>query len=199
MPLLLITINEVYLLVNQFTLKKLFTSDELNEVIATFGFKRMTRDTLEAALQRAFSDYVLLSLSELGGEVDDHRRLYLEAQFHLQKAMKLLEGLPHPAGKMAYRISTMSNTLGKLIEGRSDCSAERATRFVEKNLVRQLRDIWTANTATPFHSGTDSSGRNPVDFLLCCFSAAGDQYPELTWFKSVDAVVADQLIKTIKR
>jgi hypothetical protein len=29
--------------------------------------------------------------------------------------------------------------------------------------------------------------------------AAGNQYPELTWFKSVDAVVADQLIKAIKR
>jgi hypothetical protein len=113
--------------------------------------------------------------------------------------MKLLEGLPHPAGKMAYRISTMNGTLEKLIEGRDDFAAERATRFVEKNLVRQLRDIWTANTATPFHSGSDNSGRNPRDFVICCFAAAGNQYPELTWFNSVDDEVADLLIKNIKR
>ena len=67
--------------------------------------------------------------------------------------MKLLEGLPHPAGKTAYRISAMKDTLDKLIEGRGDFSAERATRFVEKNLVRRLRDIWVANTATPFSCG----------------------------------------------
>ena len=186
-------------MVNQFILKKLFTSEQLSQLIETFGFKRMNRDEFEAALQKAFSDYILLSLSELGGETEDHRRLYLEAQFHLHKSIKLLEGLPHPAGKMAYRISSMNDTLDKLIEGRSDFSAERATRFVEKNLVRQLRNLWVANTATPFHAGSDDSGRNPRDFLLCCFLAAGNQYPELTWFKSVDAVVADQLIKAIKR
>ena len=186
-------------MVNQFVVKKLFTPEQLSDVMATFGFKRMTKDEFESVLQKAFSDYILLSLSELGGESEDHRRLYIEAQFHLQKSMKLLEGLPHPAGKMAYRISTMKDTLDKLIEGRNNFSADRASRFVEKNLVRRLREIWTANTATPFHSGFDNSGRNPTDFLLCCFSAAGDHYPELTWFKSVDIKIADQLIKAIKR
>lgn len=186
-------------MVNQFSLKNLFTSEEISQIIELFGFKRMTKEEFRHALQTAFSDYVLLSLSELGGEIEDQKRIYLEAQFHLQRAMKLLEGLPHPAGKMAYRISTMNGTLEKLIEGRDDFAAERATRFVEKNLVRQLRDIWTANTATPFHSGSDNSGRNPRDFVLCCFAAAGNQYPELTWFNSVDDEVADLLIKNIKR
>ena len=155
----------------------------------TFGFKRMTKEEFETSLQMAFSDYILLSLSELGGETEDHKRLYLEAQFHLQKSMKLLEGLPHPAGKMAYRISSMNDTLSKLIEGRGDFSAERATRFVEKNLVRQIRDIWTANTATPFHTGSDNSGRNPRDFLLYCFSAAGKQYPE------IKQIISGELVK----
>jgi hypothetical protein len=93
----------------------------------------------------------------------------------------------------------MSDTLDKLIEGRSDFSAERATRFVEKNLIRRLRDIWASNTPTPFHAGFDNSGRNPRDFLLICLAAAGEQYPEITWFKSVDEKIADQLIKAIKR
>lgn len=186
-------------MVNKFILKKLFTPAEISRVVDNFGFKRMTAEEFETALQQAFSDYILLSLSELGSETEDHRRLYIEAQFHLDKAMKLLEGLPHPAGKMSYRIQTMGTTLDKLIEGRGDFSAERASRFVEKNLVRQLREIWIANTATPFHMGSDNSGRNPRDFLLCCFAAAGDKYPELTWLNSVDAVIADQLIKSIKR
>ena len=53
-------------MVNQFILKKLFTSEQLSQLIETFGFKRMNRDEFEAALQKAFSDYILLSLSELG-------------------------------------------------------------------------------------------------------------------------------------
>jgi hypothetical protein len=186
-------------LVNKFVVKSLFSSAVLAEVMANYGFRRMSPEEFEAAIQKAFSDYILLSLSELGGEAEDNRRLYIESQFHLQKAMKLLESLPHPAGKMAYRLAAMNDTLNKLIEGGSSFSAERANRFVEKNLVRQLRDIWTANTATPFHTGGDNSGRNPRDFLLCCFKAAGEQYPELTWFSMVDEKIADQLIKSIKR
>ena len=186
-------------MVNQFVLKKLFNADEIQGIIKNFGFKRMTVVEFDAAVQKAFSDYVLVSLSELGAETEDHRRLYIEAQFHLQKSMKLLEGLPHPAGKMAYRISTMMDTLNKLIEGRSDFSAERATRFVEKNLVRHLRNIWMMNTATPFYVGSDNSGYSPRDFLILCFTAAGKQYPELTWLNSVNTNIADQLIKSIKR
>ena len=186
-------------MVNQFVLKKLFNTSDIQGIFENFGFKRMTVLEFETAVQKAFSDYVLISLTELGAENEDHQKLYIEAQFHLQKSMKLLEGLPHPAGKMAYRISTMMDTLNKLVEGVGNFSAERATRFVEKNLVRQLRDIWTNNTATPFHAGSDNSGRNPRDFLLCCFAAASKKYPELTWFSSVDATVADQLIKSIKR
>lgn len=186
-------------MVNKFVLEPLFSSEALTQVMANYGFRRMTLGEFEAAIQKAFSDYILLSLSEHGGEAEDNRRLYIESQFYLQKAMKLLESLPHPAGKMAYRIATMNDTLNKLIKGGSNFSAERANRFVEKNLVRQLRDIWMANTATPFHVGGDNSGRNPRDFLLCCFKAAGEKYPELRWFNAVDEKIADQLIKSIKR
>ena len=186
-------------MVNRFKLKTLFSPDELTKMVQTFGFKRMPEEEVEIALQQAFTDYVLVSLSEQGGQADDHRKLYIEAEFHLNKAQKLLEGLPHPAGKMSYRLSSMITTLNKLVEGGNNFSAERATRFVEKNLVRRLRDIWISNTSTPFYAGSDGWGKSPRDFLLCCFSAAGEQYPELNWFKSVDEKVADQLIKSIKR
>lgn len=186
-------------MVNRFKLKSLFNPGELTKMVQTFGLKRMPEEEVEAAIQKAFTDYVLVSLSELGNQGEEHRRLYIESEFHLNKARKLLEGLPHPAGKMAYRLSSMIDTLNKLVEGNNNFSAERASRFVEKNLVRNLRDIWISNTSTPFYAGSDGWGKNPRDFLLCCFSAAGEQYPELVWLKSVDEKVADQLIKSIKR
>jgi hypothetical protein len=187
------------LLVNRFKLKNIFNTDELADMVETFGLKRHAEHEIEAQLQSAFSDYILVSLSEFGSQGEDHRKLYIESEYHLDKAKKLLEGLPHPAGKMAYRLSSMIDTLNKLVEGNNSFSAERASRFVEKNLVRRLRDIWISNTATPFYAGSDGWGKSPRDYLLCCFSAAGKQYPELCWFKSVDGKIADQLIKSIKR
>ena len=186
-------------LVKRFKLKSLFRLDELNGMMQTFGLNRMSVESMEAALQLAFTDYVVVSLAEQGGHANEHRRLYIEAEFHLSKAQKLLEGLPHPAGKMSYRLYSMTSTLHKLIEGGDDFSAERATRFVEKNLVRRLRDIWTSNTSAPFSPGSDALGKGPRDFLLCCFTAAAKQYPELVWFQSVNEEIADQLIQSIKR
>lgn len=186
-------------MVNRFELKNIFNAEELSYMVQNFGLKRSSEKDIELQLQKAFTDYVLVSLSELGSHGEEHRKLYIESEFHLDKARKLLEGLPHPAGKMAYRLSTMIETLNKLVEDNNNFSAERASRFVEKNLVRRLRDIWLLNTSTPFFSGGDGWGKSPRDYLLCCFSAAGKQYPELSWFNSVDATIADQLIKSIKR
>ena len=150
-------------------------------------------------MQKAFENYVLAALSEVGDIGQDHTKIYIEAIFHLEKASKLLEGLPHPAGKMSYRLDTMMNTLNKVMEGQDNFAAQRAARFMEKNLVRRLKDIWLSNTSTPFHSGGDGTGKNPRDFILCCFRAAGKHIPELPWFTQVNFAVADQLIKSIKR
>lgn len=88
-------------MVNRFKLKNLFNSDELTNIVQNFGLKRIPEEEIEAALQKAFTDYVLVSLSELGSQGEGHRRLYIESGFQLEKSKKLLEGLPHPAGKMA--------------------------------------------------------------------------------------------------
>ena len=185
---------------SRFQLKKLFNQAEITKIVHNFGFKRMSDAEFEQAIQKAFFDYILAALSEQNSlTAEDHRKRYIEANFHLDKAAKLLEGMPHPAGKMSFRINKMIDTLNKLIEGRINLAAERAARFMEKNLVRRLRDIWNSNTATPFHAYSDGSGRNPRDFILQCFAAAGKHYPEIQWFKDVDHVIADQLIKSIKR
>ncbi len=188
-----------FMMANQFQLKKLFSPAEITNMVHNFGFKRMSEEEIDAAIQRAFLDYILAALSEQQNDGEQNKRLYIEAGHHLDKSRKLLAGLPHPAGKMSYRLSKMIDTLNKLIDGRINFASERATRFMEKNLVRRLRDIWHANTSTPFHPNGDNSGRNPRDFLLCCFAAAGHHYPEIIWFNEVDNSIADQLIKSIKR
>lgn len=184
---------------NRFQLKKLFSSEEITNLVHNFGFKRMEEEEIAYSIQAAFSDYILSALSEISGDDDDNKRMYVEAIYHIDKAEKLLEGMPHPAGKMAYRLGNMIDTLNKLVEGRMNIGAERATRFMEKNLVRKLRDLWITNTSTPFHPGSDDTGKNPRDFILQCFAAAGKEYPEIFWFHQVDGMIADTLIKSIKR
>ncbi len=185
-------------MVNRFTLKTLFAPEEIRNLISNFGFRRMPEEEVLAALDQAFSNYILAALTEIGSDPDERKQIYLESSFHLEKASKLLNGMPHPAGKMSFRIRHMLQTLYKLIEG-DEFSADRATRFMEKNLVRHLRDLWVVNTSTPFHTGSDGSGRNPSDFLVNCFQAAAAQYPEIQWFESIDQNRADQMIKSIKR
>ncbi|MEM7466452.1 MAG: hypothetical protein AAF387_06150 [Pseudomonadota bacterium] len=186
-------------MVKAFQLKTLFSSHDLTKMVQNFGLRRRPAPEIGDSIQDAFKDYILSALSELGDQGEDKKKIYIEARFHFEKAGKLLEGMPHPAGKMAFKLSAMATTLTKLIEGSSDIAADRATRFMEKNLVRRLRDIWLSATSTPFHMGGDGTGRNPRDFILTCFEAAGAQYPEITWFKEVDYAIADLLIKSIKR
>ena len=186
-------------MVKRFTTKGLFSEDDVEFFINNFGLKRMKPDTLQTFLQEAFDDYIVLALSEQGDEREDKVRVYLEAQYNIDKASKLLESMPHPAGKMSYRLQSMSETLTKLVEGEDNFSASRAARFVEKNLVRKLRDIWMINTSTPFHAGIDGTGRNPRDYLLFCFDKAYAQYPQIQWFNNVTPQLADSLIKSVKK
>ena len=186
-------------MVNSFSIKNIFSEQELSYIKTNFGFRKWSIEELESAFQKAFHDYILVSLTELGEGIEENKKLYSEANFYLQKASKLLLGMPHPAGNMPNRINRMSNTLNKLIEGNMDISAERATRFTEKNLARNFRAIWTENTSTSFHTGSDGQGKSPRDFILYCFAAAAKHYPELEWFKQVDERIADLLIKSIKR
>jgi hypothetical protein len=190
-------------MVKSFSVKTLFSNEDLSFLSDNFGLRRWSDDELSSSMQAAFNDYILASLAELGEGEEENKRIYAEANFHVQKASKQLWGMPHPVGKMAVRLKKMSETLGKLIDGSIDfsaqLSAERATRFMEKNLVRRLRDVWTNNTSTGFYAGGDGSGKNPRDFILFCFAAAGKQYPELSWFNQVDERIADSLIKSIKR
>ncbi len=186
-------------MVNKFKLKKLFSDTDCTFLVQNFGLIRMNSEELVASIEAAFLDYILAALSELGDQVEDKGKIYVEAAFYINRARTLLEAMPHPAGKMSYRLSAMLDTLNKLIDGNDHFASSRAARFMEKNLTRKLRDIWCINTSTPFHPGTDDSGKNPRDYLLFCFRSAGKHYPEIEWFNDINEALADKLIKSVKK
>jgi len=190
-------------MVKRFNLKTLLNNVEIEQMVDTFHFRKrkFEEGELQTAIQAAFSDYIFSALDELGDTSRDRKKIYLEANFHLDKAHKLLEGMPHPVGKMSYRLSSMQKTLNKLIEGKDNFASERASRFMEKNLIRKLRSIWELGTSQSFQPGNSSGkgeGSNPRDFITFCLSAAGKQYPEIEWFENVDSKLADKMIRSIR-
>ena len=185
-------------MINRFKLKTIFNETQLKELIKDFNF-RETVHSLEGSIQNAFSDYIINALSEMSGSTDENKRLYVEAVYYLQKGQKLLEGLPHPAGKMANRLSTMVSTLNKLSSDQQNISAERANRFIEKNLIRRLRHVWECNTEVLFFDFSSEQRVTSREYLLRCLNAAGKQYPEITWLSLVDHKSVDSLIRSIKR
>ncbi len=96
-------------------IKKLFTEKEITDLVRDFGFKRMGNEEIVYTLQSAFSDYIIGALSEMSGDPQNDQQLYIEAGYHLNKASKLLEGMPHPAGKMSFRLGNMIGTLKQLL------------------------------------------------------------------------------------
>lgn len=185
-------------LVNIFKLKTFFSGADYTYFDEHFGIRLVAKTELSQRIEAAFQDYILAALSELGDQRENKSKIYIEARYHLDKAQALLKAMPHPAGKMSQKLSNMSETLQKMIEGSDSFSASRATRFMEMNLVRKLRDLWIQGTGSTFQPGGDD-GKNPKDFILYCFKKAGEAYPEITWFNDVDERVADILIKGVRK
>ena len=181
-----------------FKLKLIFNEAKITELVQKYGLKRMSNEELSAELHTIFEDYILIALSELSSSVEERNAAYNEAIWYITKAQKLLAGQPHPAGKMAAKLKDMCNTLNTVIQGEDNNGADRAKRFVEKNLVRKLRQFWQANTAQPFTPDIHFDGHSPVEFILDCFACAGASFPEIEWFDQVDASTASKLIRSTR-
>lgn len=184
-------------MVTTFSVTPLLTAEQAEAMALRFGLK-VPAEHLSEAITDAFSDYILLALSEEIETRQQRDRHYLEAIEHLQSAQELLRGQPHPAGGMVGKLEKMHATLRKVIDNRSEIAEERARRFVELNLVRRLRDVWQRYTNTPFYVGLDGSGRAPHDYLRLCFSAAAAHYPEIAWFNAINDRAIDYMLRAVK-
>ena len=100
-------------MVKAFHLKTLFAPNELTKLVQNFGLKKHPTPEIGESIHNAFRDYILAALSELGDQREDKNKIYIEARFHLDKSARLLEGMPHPAGKMSYKIAAMVETPNK--------------------------------------------------------------------------------------
>lgn len=180
-----------------FIVKALLDEPQAEAFALRFGLK-VEPTVLVNALRDAFSDYILLALSEQIESRQLRDEHYLQAIEYMAKAQALLLGQPHPAGGMAGKLEKMQTTLRKVIDNQSEIAEERARRFVELNLVRRLRDVWQRYTNTPFYVGLDGSGRSPHDYLSQCFQLAQAQYPEIDWLGAVNDRAIDYMLKTIR-
>lgn len=181
-----------------FSVKSLLSLPESESFCLNFGFKSSPTQ-LQAAINDAFFDYIVLALSEEKESRQLRDQHYQEALYYLDKAKKLLQGQAHPAGSMANKLDKMVATLQKVMANQSDIAEDRAKRFVELNLVRKLRNVWQVNTNTPFYAGIDGSERSPHDFLYLCFRAASREYPEISWFAAVNDRAIDYMIRAVRR
>lgn len=188
-----------------FTLRPIVTETDTATMINRYGLTGVSAGALVDAIHNAFHDYILLSLSEASGQTTDERnRVYLEAIMHLDRADKLLQSQPHPAGPMAYKIRKMIRSLNTVMEGREDKQV-RANRFVEKNLGRKLKQTFLRYRPVDAESGASEVDAPPPGergalraFMLECLAAAAEQYPEITFFSDQDEESVAFLLRTLR-
>lgn len=174
------------------------TLEKCEALIHDFGFTHVPADHLMALIDKAFHDYVILALSEEVAESREERnQVSVEAIYHLEKASKLLFGEPHPAHGMAIKLNRFIKTLKNITESKEADSQERASRFMERNLARNLKKVWESVSSQPFTLDKDPEQRGAFEFLRSCFHAARDTYPEISWFQGIDNKTISLLMKTI--
>lgn len=171
--------------------------DQCEVLVNDFSLSGVPPDHLQALINEAFHDYIILALSEEVAESREERtQVYVEAIYHLEKAAKLLFGEPHPAHGMAIKLNRFINTLKNITESREADSQERATRFMERNLARNLKKVWTSVSTKPFSAYKDPDQHGAFEFLRSCFEAARESHPEISWFQGIDNKTISLLIKS---
>ena len=119
-----------------FELKNIFNDDFCKSLKKTYGLNN--ENQIANMLQDTFRDFIILILSENNSyTVEERNKLYNEAIYNLQHTSKLLQGMPHPASSMSYKLSKMSETLKKVTSGNKK-EKSKANRFIEKNLIRKF-------------------------------------------------------------
>lgn len=172
--------------------------DQCEDLIRQFSLEGVPADHLQSLINDAFHDYIILALSEEVAESREERtQVYVEAIYHLEKAAKLLFGEPHPAHGMALKLNRFIATLKKITESKEADSQERASRFMERNLARNLKKVWTSISPKPFSLQKNPDQQGAFEFLRACFDAARDSHPEISWFQGIDNKTISLLMKSV--
>ena len=96
-------------MVSTFDLKDIFKDDFCESISKKYNFKKNDSAEIHKDLEETFKDFIILILSENNSyTIEERNKLYNEAIFNLQQTSKLLQGMPHPASSMSYKLLKMA-------------------------------------------------------------------------------------------
>tara|TARA_B110000003_G_scaffold103041_1_gene105272 strand:+ start:613 stop:1161 length:549 start_codon:yes stop_codon:yes gene_type:complete len=182
-------------LTTTFELKNIFNDDFCKSLKKTYGLNN--ENQIANMLQDTFRDFIILILSENNSyTVEERNKLYNEAIYNLQHTSKLLQGMPHPASSMSYKLSKMSETLKKVTSGNKK-EKSKANRFIEKNLIRKFILFWDANSPDKFFTEKDKINYEICKCFLDCSKKISSKYPEIEWFRVCEIEFVESLFENI--
>ena len=184
-------------MVSNFRLKNVFDENYCRSLIKNYSFDINNNEEFSNELLTAFKDFIILILSENNSySIEERNKLYNEAIYNLQHTSKLLQGMPHPASSMSYKLNKMSETLKKVIIGGKK-EKSNANRFIEKNLVRKFIAFWDKYNNNKFLSSNKEINYKVCDCFLDCSKKISDNYPEIEWFRNCEIEFVQSLFENI--
>ena len=180
-----------------FKLKDIFNNDFCESLCVKYKLNKKIGDEISISLQNTFRDFIILILSENNSyTVEERNKLYNEAIYNLQHTSKLLQGMPHPASSMSYKLIKMSETLKKVTSG-SKKEKSKANRFIEKNLIRKFIVFWNTNSSEKFLLENNKINYNICKCFFDCSQKISSEYPEIEWFKICEMEFIESLFENI--
>jgi len=184
-------------LVSNFQLKNIFDENYCKLLIINYNFSTNDYEKFSSELSITFRDFIILILSENSSySIEERNKLYNEAIYNLQHTSKLLQGMPHPASSMSYKLIKMSETLKKVIIG-GKREKSNANRFIEKNLVRKFIAFWDEYNQNKFLTLNKEINYKVCDCFIDCSKKISIIYPELEWFKNCEIEFIKSLFENI--
>ncbi len=184
-------------MVSTFVLKDIFDREFCESLIKKYGFENNDYQKISNELSNTFKDFIILILSENNSySVEERNKLYNEAIFNLQHTSKLLQGMPHPASSMSYKLLKMSETLKKVTSGNKK-EKTNANRFIEKNLIRKFILFWDKYSNEKYLKTDKKINYNTCKCFLDCSKKISIIYPEIEWFKTCEMEFTESLFENI--
>ena len=184
-------------LTSTFKLKNIFDEAFCNNLVKKYKFENRPSKNLSESLEKTFTDFIILILSENNTySIDERNKLYKEAIFNLDHTSKLLKGMPHPASSMSYKLLKMSETLKKVTSGNKK-GKSKANRFIEKNLIRKFIIFWDENSGEKFLAPEGKINYETCECFYECSKKISQVYPEIEWFKVCEMDFVESLFENI--
>jgi len=180
-----------------FQIKDIFDENFCLSLQKKYNLNIKVSDKISHELHKTFNDFMILVLSENNSyTIEERNKIYIESIFNLQKTSKLLEGMPHPASSMSYKLLKMSETLQKITRGGKK-EKSKANRFIEKNLVRKFILFWDLHSNEKYLSCENKINYNICKCFLDCSKKISQKHSGIEWFDTCEIEFVESLFENI--